>query len=93
MEELLVALDRLFEFVETFHKDMSPERVKSATQFYIRALEDFPADLVNKAIDECCATFKYGIPKPAELRGAVAEDFAKRKNFEILADRALRFGE
>lgn len=92
-QELLVVLDELFSFIDTFCSEMDSDQIKRATKFYLKALDGMPSDLAKLAVDRVCSDYKYGLPKPADIRDAVMVDWVRRQNFELLADRALRFGQ
>lgn len=95
VQELLVILDKLFTFAHTFCGVTDVGRIESATGFYLKALEGLPADIADLAVENVCATYKYGsqLPKPADLIEAIAHEWGERKMVQIHLDRALRFGE
>jgi len=48
-----------------------------AAALYMEALADIPPELLDKAVKHCIRTCRF-FPKPAELRGAIADELAER---------------
>lgn len=76
--EFATAMDRFFDFADTFgvkYKD----RI-GAIRFYVEALADLPADLLDKAVASVVRNYVYGhrLPPPAELRAVVTDELCDR---------------
>lgn len=84
--DMAVALDRLWKWARTFslipgatEREVA-ERIKNATGFYRQALDGLPPDLLAVAIQRVTESHQWHtLPKPAEVRSAVADDFARRQ--------------
>ena len=67
-------------------------------EFYLEALEDLPADLVEAALKQVRMTYRYpSMPKPADFRSAVVAELGRRqrqaRKLEMAISRAGREGE
>lgn len=74
-----VAMAKLFEFARTFNIQFNSSK---ATEVYREALASLPADLLNLAIQRIMVEWRWGnrLPMPADIRGTVREDWARRNN-------------
>lgn len=79
-QEMAIALDKLFKFARAF--GISTEATEEATTFYAEALEKYPADLIAKAVDKVCASWRWGnkLPLPADLANEAAGEWKRRKS-------------
>lgn len=76
--EFLVALDRLWEFAETF--GLPAEKTEAATKMYREALMDIPADVLVNAIRRTTETWSYrSLPLPADIRKNASEELSRRQ--------------
>lgn len=67
-----------------------PVAWREVAEFYVEALEELPADLVDLALRRVRARHKYPeAPKPAEFVEAVRDDLAARKLAKLRLGRAL----
>ncbi len=90
--ELAVKLDK------TLTLWAAPEGFEVTAEFYLEALEDLPADLVEAALKQVRMTYRYpSMPKPADFRSAVVAELGRRqrqaRKLEIAITRARREGE
>ena len=76
--EIAVALDKLFEFAQTFGMATN----EAAARFYRDALAVYPPDLVNMTVLAVINTHKWGmrLPLPSELVAAASDEFRHRRS-------------
>ncbi len=84
-------MEKLLDWAETFGLPMKDEA--TATAFYQASLADLPEDLLMEAIKLTIVNHQYHtLPKPADIRKHVSEDYARRKVTLMRAKAALKFG-
>lgn len=67
-----------------------PDNWSEIAAFYLEALRDLPIDLLEKALRHVRMTCKF-LPKPAELREAVAKDLDERRADALRCRMLLRW--
>ena len=68
-----------------------PENWADIAKFYIEALEDVPHDLVEEALKHVRLNCTF-FPKPAELRGPIAEALSERRAARDRLETVLALG-
>ena len=90
----LVALDKVFEFAESFGLVIEDKQSERTTKYYRSALGDLPQEVLEQAINRAIRSHRYGnrLLLPGEIRDHADGLMGRLLGLKFTIEMALRFG-